>query len=224
MSSRCRKTSQVRSPVRCGRRSRGTDVPAVNFEAMKQDVIGLHHWNRRLPQALVKAREHLTKAVELEPSLAAAAGSLALSHVTEALYGLEAPRVAMPMARAAAERALVLDPQEPGALAARACIRGYDGRGGRRAALPERDRRLPDHAIARQWFAINLLAPLGRFDEARACLVRARELDPLSPSAMVSAGFVEFLAGDVAQGIAHCERALALDPAFSAGRTFSGPC
>ena len=200
-------------------------VPAVNFEAYEQYVIGLHHWNRRSPQALGKAREHLTRALDLDPSLAAAAGSLALCHVTVGLYGLDAPRLTMPIARAAAERALALDPEEPGALAARACIRAvydWDAEDAERhfqTAISA----APSNATARQWFAVNLLAPFGRFDEARACLVRARELDPLSPSAMVSAGFVEFLAGDVARGIAHCERALALDPEFSAGRYFLGP-
>ena len=131
----------------------------------------------------------------------------------------------MPIARAAADRALALDPHEPAARSARACIRAvhdWDPGGA------ERDFRTviaasPSNATARQWFATNLLAPLGRFDEARACLARARELDPLSPSVIVSAGFVEFLAGDVSRGIAHCERALSLDPAFSAARYFLGP-
>jgi serine/threonine-protein kinase len=131
----------------------------------------------------------------------------------------------MPRARAAADRALGVDPHEPAARTARACIRAvhdWDPAGA------EHDFRSviaasPSNATAWQWFAMNLLAPLGRFDEARACLAQARELDPLSPSVAVSAGLVEFLAGDVSAGIAHCERALSLDPAFSGARFFLGP-
>jgi serine/threonine-protein kinase len=200
-------------------------APAASFEAYEHYVIGLHHWNKRSPQDLSKARDHLTAAIGIDPSFAPAAGALALCHVTFALYGLDAPGVVMPLARAAADRALGLDPHEPAARSARACIRAVHDWD---AAGAERDFRTviaasPSNATAEQWFATNLLAPLGRFDEARARLDRARELDPLSPSVIVSAGFVEFLAGDVSRGIAHCERALSLDPAFSAARYFLGP-
>jgi tetratricopeptide (TPR) repeat protein len=81
----------------------------------------------------------------------------------------------------------------------------------------------PSDAIAHHWCAVNLLAPLGRLDEARAMLDRARELDPLSASVLVSAALVASLAGDQAEGITLCERALAIDPSFSAGRYFMGP-
>jgi serine/threonine-protein kinase len=200
-------------------------TPASNFEAYEHYVIGLHHWNRRSPQDLAKARDHLTTAMGLDPSFAPAAGALALCHVTFALYGLDAPAVVMPLARDAADRALGRDRHEPAARVARACIRAVHDWD---AAGAEHDFRTviaasPSNATARQWFATNLLAPLGRFDEARASLDGARELDPLSPSVIVSAGFVEFLAGDAERGIAHCERALSLDPAFSAARYFLGP-
>ena len=200
-------------------------TPAASFEAYEQYVIGLHHWNRRSPQDLAKAREALTASLRIDPLFAPAAGALALCHVTFALYGLDRPAVVMPMARAAADRALGLDPREPAAMIARACVRAvhdWDPAGA------ERDFRTvmaasPSNATAPQWFATNLLAPLGRFDEARACLAQARELDPLSPSVIVSAGFVEFLAGNAQGGIAHCERALSIDPAFNAARYFLGP-
>ena len=202
-----------------------TRAPAGTFEAYERYVTGLHHWNKRSPQDLAKAREHLTAALELDPHFAPAAGALALCHVTSALYGLDAPVTVMPLARAAADQALNLDPQEPAARSARACIRAVHDWD---VAGAEHDFRTviaasPSNATAHQWFATNLLAPLGRFDEARACLIRARELDPLSPSVIISLGLVEFLDGNVAGGIKQCERALSLDPSFSAARYFLGP-
>jgi serine/threonine-protein kinase len=203
----------------------GARRPAATFEAYERYVTGLHHWNKRSPRDLTQARDHLTAALALDPSFAPAAGALALCHVTVGLYGLDAPGAVMPLARAAADRALGLDPQEPAARTARACIRAVHDWD---AAGAEHDFRTviaasPSNATAQQWFATNLLAPTGRFDEARTCLVRARELDPLSPSVIVSAGLVEFLAGDTARGIAHCEKALSLDSSFNAARYFLGP-
>jgi Flp pilus assembly protein TadD len=54
-------------------------------------------------------------------------------------------------------------------------------------------------------------------------LTRARELDPLSASIRLSSGLVAYLSGDLAGSVAQYERALSLDPAFSAARYFLGP-
>lgn len=199
--------------------------PAANFEAYERYLMGVHHWNRRTPQDLDTALTHLQAATILDPSFAPAWGAIGLAHVTQALYGLRPPVDVIALARAAVDRALQLDRNETGALAARACIRSihdWDTDGA------ERDFReviaaSPSDATAQQWYAINLLAPLGRFTEARAALARARELDPLSPSVIVSSGLVSYLAGDALGAIAQFERALALDPTFSAARYFLGP-
>jgi len=200
-------------------------APAANFAAYERYLMGLHHWNRRTPQDLEKALEHLTAATVLDPAFAPAWGALGLSYVTQALYGLRAPAEVIALARASVDRALLLDRGDTGALSARACIRAihdWDPEGS------ERDFReviaaAPSDATARQWYATNLLAPLGRFDEARAALARARELDPLSPSIIISSGLVSYLSGDVPGALAEFERALALDPNFSAARYFMGP-
>ena len=218
-------TLQLEARPDANRLTGGGAKPASTFEAYERYVVGLHHWNRRSPQDLEKALDHLAAATSLDPRFAAAAGALALCHVTVALYGLRSPSLVIPRAREATEHALTLDRHEPAALSARACIRAIHDWD---AAGAERDFRAviaasPSNATARQWFATNLLAPLGRFDEAAACLARARELDPLSPSVLVSAGFVSYLAGDLDGGIAHCERALSLDPGFNAARYFIGP-
>jgi len=201
-----------------------THAPAANFEAYERYLMGLHHWNKRTPQDLETALTHLTAATTMDPAFAPAWGATGLSYVTLALYGLRAPTDVIALARTAVERALQIDRNETAALSARACIRSihdwdWDG--------AERDFReviasSPSDATSQQWYATNLLAPLGRFTEAKAALARARELDPLSPSIIVSIGLVSYLAGDATSAIAHMERALALDPTFSAARYFLG--
>ena len=204
---------------------RGAAAGAASFEAYEQYLVGLQHWNRRTPQDLERALEALARAVRLDPKFAPAWGATAMCQVTRLLYGAAAPPDIIVPARDAADRALALDRREVSALTARACIRAvHDWE----MDAAERDFRevmaaAPSDAIAHQWCAVNLLAPLGRLDEARAMLDRARELDPLSPSVLVSAALVASLAGAVDEGIALCERALALDPSFSAARYFLGP-
>jgi tetratricopeptide (TPR) repeat protein len=81
----------------------------------------------------------------------------------------------------------------------------------------------PSDALAQQWYAVNLLAPMGRFEEARTALARARALDPLSPAVAVSDGLVAFTSGNLTAGIAACDAALSLDPQFKAAYYFQGP-
>jgi serine/threonine-protein kinase len=200
-------------------------TPAASFDAYERYLMGLHHWNRRTPQDLEKALEHLTAATALDPAFAPAFGAMGLSYVTLALYGLRPPADVTASARAAVERALTLDRGDTAALSARACIRAIHDWDTESA---ERDFReviaaSPSDATARQWYATNLLAPLGRFDEARAALARARELDPLSPSIIVSAGLIAYLTRDLTGALAQFERALALDAGFSAAQYFMGP-
>lgn len=200
-------------------------VPAANFAAYERYLAGLHHWNKRTPPDLDKALEHLAAAVQLDETFAPAWGAMGMCYVTLDLYGLRAPEEVIRLARAAVDRALRLDSRQPAALAARAAIRSihdWDPAGA------ERDFKAvialaPSDAMAHQWYATNLLAPLGRFDEARAALATARELDPLSPSLAVSAALVAHLSGDIPAAIALCEGALALDPAFSVAGYFLGP-
>ena len=204
---------------------RGAAAGAANFEAYERYLVGLQHWNRRTPQDLERALEALAEAVRRDPKFAPAWGATAMCQVTRILYGAAAPPDVIGPARDAADRALALDRREVSALTARACIRAVHDWDMEAA---ERDFRevmaaAPSDPIAQQWCAVNLLAPLGRLDEARTMLDRARELDPLSPSVLVSAALVASLDGEVHDGIALCERALELDPSFSAARYFMGP-
>ncbi|HEX5071278.1 MAG TPA: protein kinase [Vicinamibacterales bacterium] len=205
--------------------SPGSRAPAASFEAYERYLSGVHHWNRRTPQDLERALEHLRAALQLDPAFAPAWGATGLCYVTLNIYGVRSPDEVIGLAREAVDRALVLDRGQIGALTARAAMRSiYDWD----PVSAERDfkdamAREPSDAVARQWYAINLLAPIGRLDEARAALARARALDPLSPSIMLSSGLVAYIVGDLEGAIAQYERALSLDPAFSTARYFMGP-
>ncbi len=70
------------------------------------------------------------------------------------------------------------------------------------ATFGEAARVSPSDASARQWYALNCLAPQGRIFEAREALDAARALDPLSHVAQVSDGFLKYLDRDVAAATA----------------------
>src|SRR5262249_20081223 len=62
----------------------------------------------------------------------------------------------------------------------------------------------------------------GRFDEANAQLLQARELEPLSLAIMTSAGVLNYLKGDHAAAVGACNAVLQLDPGFGIARYFRG--
>jgi tetratricopeptide (TPR) repeat protein len=177
--------------VCCARRLTGSaGQAAASFDAYAHYLAGVQHWNKRTPDDLDKALSELKLATDMDPAFAPAWGAMGLCYVTLHLYGLRAPGDVIPLARTAVDRALRLDRHQVGALTARACIRAVHDWDMEAA---ERDFReviaaAPSDALAQQWYAVNLLAPMGRYDEARAALARARELDPLSPAVAVKRG------------------------------------
>ena len=93
-----------------------------------------------------------------------------------------APAAGMPRAREAALRALEVDPRSAEAHASFGMIRGlYDWEWLECEALFRRALELnPGYATAHHWFSIDILAALGRFEEAHDEIETARRLDPLS--------------------------------------------
>jgi serine/threonine-protein kinase len=92
------------------------------------------------------------------------------------------PADAVPKARAAAERALELDPQSAEANVSLAFVRSLfewkwdEAEKLYRAAIAAN----PGYSHARHWFAVDFLSPLGRCEEALAEVRIAHDLDPLS--------------------------------------------
>jgi serine/threonine-protein kinase len=199
-------------------------TPTTNIEAYEEYLRGRFHWNQRTAAALQTAVEHLERAVSLDPLFAAAHAAIAEACVTMAIYGVSAPGDTMPRALAAAERALQLDPKHPGALAARASVRALFEHD---AATAEADYLAAlaadaHYAAAHQWYAVHLLAPRRRFAEARAHLARARELDPLAPVIMTTAGVIRAYEGDHEQAVVEYQRVLQLFPDFAFARYLIG--
>ena len=163
--------------------------------------------------SLLEALRCFERAVGVDPDLADAHAFLGDAYRLLAVYGIKAAAETMPLARAAAERALAKDPNQFEALATLACIIAvYDWNTAEADAVWERGLAVnPSHVRALSERAINL--SMSRYDVVRAVrdARHATELDPLNAWAAGMYAFVLAFTGrlEVAVECARC--AVALD-------------
>jgi len=199
-------------------------VGPQNLHAYEFYLKGRYFWNKRTEKGVRLSIGYFERALAEDGDYALAHAGLADAYVVLCLNGAVQPGDVMPRAKEAAERALALSPEMPEALTSRACIRGifdWDWQ------LAEKEfdaaiRVRPRYAQARQWYAINCLAPLGQFQRAKAELRRAAELEPVSLAIATSLGVLEFFERDYDSAIAQFKTVLEMDEGFSAAHYFIG--
>jgi serine/threonine-protein kinase len=197
---------------------------AVAGAAYEHYLRGRYALNKRTEAELQLAGEYFTAAAEEQPDYPLAYAGLADALLLLGVYGAKTPAEVFPPAREAIDRALALDPslgEGHATLAALLSLYDWDwnaaGETFRRAAALS-----PRSPTTWQWRAMHHLLPLGRFDEARAAIDRARSLDPLSMAIATSVGVVYHLAGDSAGAVRALRRASELDASFAMTYFFLG--
>ena len=147
-------------------------------EAYDAYLLGRHHWNQRTEQSLDKALEYFQAAVAKDPDFALAHAGLALAYAPRLVFGYVPPGRGLAEQKAAALRALELDPGLGDARAALAAARAlewdWDGAEAEFRSALETD---PSSSVGHLWYGWYLRA-CGRFDESLAHRRRALELDP----------------------------------------------
>jgi adenylate cyclase len=172
------------------------------------------HWYERTPEALQSALSHLGQAIERDSSFARAYAAVADVYNTLGAYtyGVLPPPRAYPDARAAARRALGLEPDLAAAHAALGVtLFNYDWN--MSAAEAELGKALtldPGDVMARHWYSL-LLRVTGRDEEAMEQIRAAREMDPLSPIISTSLAQHRYFDRDYDRAMAEAGTALALD-------------
>jgi tetratricopeptide (TPR) repeat protein len=156
--------------------------------------------------------------VAIDPGYAAAHAGIADAYRLLGAPGWEvdAPAILLQKAKAAAERALQLDPRSPEAHAALAMIElNFDwDLAAAEKEIAEALRLNPSYAQAHQYYS-GILTPMNRPDEAIAAARRALALDPLSATASTSLGVRYFYAGRCDDAIAQFLRTLEVTPGFA---------
>jgi tetratricopeptide (TPR) repeat protein len=174
---------------------------------------GRYFWNQRSREGFDKALDLFQQAIAADPKYAPAYAGLADTYSMMSNYGLAVPTEAMPRAKAAAVRAIELDPNLAAAHNALADVAedyDYDWR----TAEKEFQRAIelnPNYATAHQWYA-DCLAYQGRFAPALAESEHARELDPLSPIVAADHAVILNYARQYGRAIQAFQAVLAMDP------------
>jgi len=188
----------------------------ANPEAYKLYLQGRFYWNKRTGADIKKSIEYFDQAIAIDPAYALAYSGLADAYGVMPNYADDPPpEVTYPKARAAAQKALEIDPSLAGPHATLGYIlHEFDWK--HAEAEKEFKRALdldPNYASGHQWYG-EYLSHMGRFEEGIAEQKRALELDPLSPVIYVALGNVYRGDHRYDDAIAQYQKALEIDPKF----------
>jgi TolB-like protein/DNA-binding winged helix-turn-helix (wHTH) protein/Tfp pilus assembly protein PilF len=193
-----------------------TAARPVNPEAHELYLKGRFFWNKRDPQGFAKASDYFQQAIAKDPNYAPAYAGLADVYALSGGFNVIPVSEVMPRAKAAAERALQLDPNLAEAHASLGLIAPFNNWNWAEAKEHyERAIALnPNYATAHHWYAEGYLIPMGRVDDALVQIRQAQKLDPLSAVIATDTGKELYFARRYDEAILELRRALEIDPNF----------
>jgi len=183
-----------------------------NPEAFRNYLRGRYYWSKYTREGLEKAKEYFRQAIDIDPTYALAYTGLADSYYRLSNQHLS-PRLTLPKAKAAAMRALEIDPTLPEAHASIAILKmryDWDWQG----AECEFEKAIslnPSYATAHQGY-VSCLQSQRRFEEALHHIRLAQELDPLSLQIMVGWGILLWAMRRYDEALKKLQEAMDMDP------------
>jgi TolB-like protein/DNA-binding winged helix-turn-helix (wHTH) protein len=193
-------------------RDRFANARRVNPQALDLVLKGRYHWSKFSDSELRKAISYFQQAIDIDPTYAVAYAGLADCYHE---LGDAPPKEIFPKARAAAQRALQLDPGLADAYSALGWVEWtYDWQW----SSAERDflhsiELNPNYSNAHGMYA-EYLDSMGRFAEAEKERTISMQLSPLEPIIYANAAEHLTYMRDYDRAIENCNEALNLDPTF----------
>ncbi|HLW97008.1 MAG TPA: hypothetical protein VKR82_00055, partial [Candidatus Acidoferrales bacterium] len=210
--------SQIRAKL-TGRGVPITNPNIIDSQAFEYYLRGRYSfWERSSKEGSDSAIRYFKMAIEKEPNYAPPYAGLALCYAFGSFQGMELPTPeAWSKGAAAAKKALELDDQLAEAHLAMANVHfRFDWNWAEAEREFRRGLELsPNDAFGHGSYS-TFLGIMGRFDEAMAEAVRARDLDPLSPSVSMGMGWIYSWSRRQDEAIGAFRRTLLLDPNFRA--------
>jgi tetratricopeptide (TPR) repeat protein len=188
----------------------------VNPEAYDLYLKGRFYWNQRTPGALKESIGYFQEATVKDANFALAYAGLADAYNISNILGLYSPKESFPQAKAAAMRAIELDPSLAEAHAALGMEKShyeFDFPGAEREFLKALEVN-PNSPYAHLFYSNCFLMPMGRTAQAIAENKRAMEIDPLSLPINNFMGMTYMLAGDNGNAYRQFQHTIAMDPSF----------
>jgi eukaryotic-like serine/threonine-protein kinase len=212
-------TDKLRLRLESEEEKRLTGHFTENPEAYQLYLKGRYYWNKRTSDGIQKAIEYFQAAIAKDPLYALAYAGLADCYHVPA--NPLPPREKMPLAKAAAMKALQLDDTLVEAHTSLArVVYAYDwdwpaAENEFKRAIELNSRYAPAH----QWYG-GYLSATGRFREADAEKKTAQELEPLSLIINFEVGLASYFSRNYDQAIDQFQKTLELDANFPPPHTF----
>jgi TolB-like protein/Tfp pilus assembly protein PilF len=209
--------SEIQVNIRAGERYRLRPNRKVNPEALDAYLRGRYFWNRRTEEGLRRAVQYFQQAIAADPTYALAYTGLADSYSMLGSIGVDGmpPNKAMPLAKAAAQKALEMEPDLAEAHASLGYVNlSYDWDLPRAAQEFSRALALnPSSATAHHWYSHYFMAAsdLGKAAEQ---MQEALRLEPLSPSINIGVGWCLYYSQQYDKAIEQYRSVVEMDPSF----------
>ena len=186
----------------------------VDPEAYDLYLKGRFYWNQNNRDATKESVGYFQQAIAKDPDFALAYVGLANAYNKGTFLGAYSPRDSRPRAKAAATKALALDPSLAEAhtiLGMEKSFYEFDFPGAQKEFLKAIELN-PNYPYAHLWYSACYLAPMGRMPEAIAENKKALELDPLSMTINDIMAMTYMGAGDYENSYRQFQHTIAMDP------------
>ena len=214
--------NQIHITLTPGQETRLPRRASLDPEAYEAYLKGRYYWNKRTAGGLQRALVYFQQAINKDPAYGAAYSGLADCNSGLAWHGFKSPAEALPEARAAALKAIEIDPQSAEAHASLGLVLNHRWDwAGAEAEFKRAVQLDPHYANAHHWYGNNL-SVMGRHDEALLEARQALELDPLNLMISTWVGLRYYLARKYDLAIEQGRNTVELDPNFAAAHLLLG--
>ncbi len=194
-----------------------------NLEAYQLYLTGRYHWSNLAPSEIQKSIDYFQQAIEADASYALAYFGLGEAYRASAINSDTRPTDVMPASRAAAAKAVELDPSLAEPHITLAMVHNFYDWDWAAAQVEARRAIELNPNLAWAYIALgHTLSDLGHHDEGIETVRRARQLEPVSPLIHMMEGARLFYARRYDEAEPPLQKALELNPNFWPAHRYLG--